>query len=66
MFSPERVILAEVEPPAHDLVLGFTAGDPIEAWNARVAPALASIPDVGFASPFVRTIPGTDAYVDDL
>jgi hypothetical protein len=24
------------------------------------------LPAVGFASPFLRTIPGTDAYVDDL
>jgi hypothetical protein len=24
------------------------------------------LPTVGFAGPFVRTIPGTDAYVDDL
>lgn len=66
LFTPERVILSEAEPPDHDLVLAFTTGDPLDAWHARVAPALASIPDVGFASPFVRTIPGTDTYVDEL
>jgi hypothetical protein len=58
--------MAEGEAPAHDLVLGFTPGDPLDAWHARVAPVLASVPDVGFASPFIRTIPGTDTYVDQI
>jgi hypothetical protein len=62
----ERVILSEAEPPPHALVLGFTPGDPLGAWRSRVEPALARLPAVGFASPFLRTIPGTDAYVDDL
>jgi hypothetical protein len=62
VFAHERVILASAQPPAHDLVLGFTWGDPFVAWN-RVAPLFDR---VGFASPFVRTIPGTDAYTDDL
>jgi hypothetical protein len=66
VFAPERVILTQAEPPAHDLVLGFTRGDPVAAWEARVAPVLADVPGVGFASPFLRTIPGTDAYTDDL
>jgi hypothetical protein len=66
VFTPERVILSQAEPPAHDLVLAFTRGDPIAAWQARVAPALALLDDVGFASPFLRTIPGTDAYTDEL
>jgi hypothetical protein len=66
LFTPERVILAETEPPPFDLVLGFTVDDPVDAWNARVAPVLPSLPGIGFASPFLRTIPGTDAYVDDL
>jgi hypothetical protein len=66
MFIPERTILTEHEPPPFDLVLGFTTGDPIAAWRARVAPALSRLPGVGFASPFLRTIPGTDAYTDDL
>jgi len=66
VFTRERVIMTEVEAPAHDLVLGFTPSDPLDAWNALVAPVLASIPDVGFASPFIRTIPGTDTYVDQL
>jgi len=66
VFSTERVVMAEGEPPPYDLVLGFTVGDPIDAWHARVATALASMPGVGFASPFIRTIPGTDAYVEEL
>jgi hypothetical protein len=65
-FTPERVILSQAEPPPHALVLGFTPGDPLAAWRARVEPALARMPGVGFASPFLRTIPGTDAYVDDI
>jgi hypothetical protein len=62
----ERVILSEREPPPHSLVLAFSPGDPLEAWHACAAPALGRLPVVGFASPFVRTIPGTDAHVDDL
>jgi hypothetical protein len=65
-LTSERVILSQAEPPDHALVLGFTAGDPLEAWRARIEPARARLPAVGFASPFLRTIPGTDAYVDDL
>ena len=65
-LAPERVILSQAEPPPHALVLGFTPGDPLEAWHACIEPALARLPAVGFASPFLRTIPGTDAYVDDL
>jgi hypothetical protein len=65
-FTPERVILSQSEPPPHALVLGFTPDDPLGAWRSRVAPALSRLPAVGFASPFLRTIPGTDAYVDDL
>jgi hypothetical protein len=66
VFTPERVILTGTDPPPHDLVLGFTADDPLAVWRSRVAPALPSLPRFGFASPFVRTIPGTDAYVDQL
>ena len=35
LFTPERVILSAAEPPEHDLLLGFTAGDPLDAWRAR-------------------------------
>ena len=66
VFTPERVILSSTDPPPHDLVLAFTAGEPLDAWRSRVGPVLASLPAVGFASPFVRTIPGTDTYTDQL
>jgi hypothetical protein len=66
VFSPERVIMTAADPPAHELVLGFTPSDPFVAWKARLEPVLPSLPSVGFASPFVRTIPGTDTYVDEL
>ena len=62
-FALEHTLLTTAEPPDHALVLGFTPGDPIAAWNSAVTPLLDR---VGFASPFVRTIPGTDAYTDDL
>jgi hypothetical protein len=59
----DSTLLTTTEPPPHELVLGFTPGDPLAVWDARVGPLLDR---VGFASPFVRTIPGTDAYTDDL
>jgi hypothetical protein len=65
-LTPERVILSQADPPAHALVFGFTSGDPLDAWRSGIEPALARLPSVGFASPFLRTIPGTDAYVEDL
>lgn len=65
-FTPERVILGDADPPPHDLVLGFCAGDPLAAWRTRVAATIQSLPDVGFASPFVRSVPGTDTYIDEI
>ena len=62
----ERVILAAAEPPDHTVVLAFCNGDVIEAWKTRVAPAFDRGSDVLFASPFLRTVPGTDRYVDEL
>jgi hypothetical protein len=62
VFTRERVIMASAGAPDHDLVLGFTWGDPFVAWRS-VTPLLDR---VGFASPFLRTIPGTDTYTDDL
>ncbi len=64
-FGPQRVIMSSANPEAHTLVLAFSTGHPLEAWT-RVAPVLADRTDIGFASPFLRTIPGTDTYVDEL
>jgi hypothetical protein len=64
-FARERVIMAASDPGAHALVLAFCAGDPLRVWD-RVAHALSELSDVVFASPFLRTVPGTDEYVDEL
>jgi hypothetical protein len=64
-FDPQRVIMSSANPEPHTLVLGFCTGDPFGVWP-RVAPVLANRTDIGFASPFLRTIPGTDTYVDEL
>jgi hypothetical protein len=56
----ERTILSEADPPLHELVLAFCADDPVADFS-RLA-----LDDVGFASPFLSTIPGTDAYVEEL
>jgi hypothetical protein len=42
-------------------VLLFTDDDPGPAFDR-----LAVAGTVGFASPFLATVPGTDAYVEDL
>jgi hypothetical protein len=56
-FARERVVLAERDVADHALALAFCRRDP-----GRVPlPA-----EAGFASAFVPTVPGTDAYVDDL
>ena len=57
-----RTVISQAEPPPHDLVVGFCAGDPLTEFAALRAAAR----DVGFASPFLATIPGTDRYADDL
>jgi hypothetical protein len=64
-LARERVLLAASDPGDHTLLLGFCAGDPLRVWE-RVADALEQLAGVGFASPFLRTIPGTDTYVDEL
>jgi hypothetical protein len=58
----ERTIVSQAEPPPHDLVLGFCAGDPIGEF-AAVAPGVARC---GFASPFLAVVPGTDTYAGEL
>jgi hypothetical protein len=58
----ERTVLSEVQPPPHELVIGFCDADPIAAFE-QSAPQVAGC---GFASPFLATRPGTDEYADDL
>lgn len=56
-LEPERTIMSETNPVVRTLALAFCAVDPL---------AIRLPPDAGFASPFLRTIPGTDMYTDDL
>jgi hypothetical protein len=56
----ERTILSEADPPPHELVLAFCSDDPIAQFS-RLA-----LDDAWFASAFLATIPGTDAYVEEL
>jgi hypothetical protein len=60
-FELERTIIASADPPPHTLSLVRVAGDPIVAFAELDVPA-----DVGFASPFLATVPGTDTYTEDL
>jgi hypothetical protein len=64
-FVPERVIMTTTNPGPYSLTIVFCADDPLIVWP-RVAPSFDDLGDVGFASAFLRTIPGTDAYVDEL
>ena len=55
-----RTIMSSTDPGDHALALAFTEVDP------RVAMQDLALPDAGFVSPFLATIPGTDTYTDDL
>jgi hypothetical protein len=57
----ERTIISAADPPPHQLVLAFCNDDPITTF-----PRITLQPAVGFASPFLATIPGTDAYTEEL
>jgi hypothetical protein len=62
-----RLLVSTLDAPAdHTLLLAFVTGDPQEVWTRAIAPAVHARVDVGFAGPFLTTLPGTDAYVDDL
>jgi hypothetical protein len=63
----ERLLVSVLgEPAPHLLLLAFVDGDVLKVWRRRVAPKLVGRTDIGFASPFLATIPGTDAYTDKL
>jgi hypothetical protein len=63
----ERLLVSALgDPAAHLLLLAFVGGDTIDVWCRLVAPVLRRRDDVGFAGPFLATVPGTDTYVDDL
>ena len=63
----EQVLVSVLDDVApHVLMLAFVDGDVLDVWRRRVEPALSSLAGVGFAGPFLATVPGTDTYVDDL
>jgi len=75
VLSPQRLVVSVLDGAAegfddHRLVVAFLADDVLATWSSTVAPALTALADagtgVGFAGPFLRTVPGTDTYVDDL
>jgi hypothetical protein len=55
----ERTIVSSADPPSHTLALTFTA-DPFATF------AVLDVTGVGFASPFLATIPGTDTYTEEI
>jgi hypothetical protein len=57
----ERTIVSEAEPPPHNVALAFSA-DPLATFGTVAE----MVGGVGFASPFLATVPGTDRYTDDL
>jgi hypothetical protein len=65
-FTSARTIMTTSEPIDHVIAFGFCRVDPLRVWRERVAPSLHTIPGLGFASPFLRTIPGTDVYTDQV
>jgi hypothetical protein len=57
----DRTIVSSADPPPHQLLLAYCTDDPLAAFCKITLPAA-----VGFASPFLATIPGTEAYTEDL
>jgi hypothetical protein len=57
----ERTIVSQAEPPPHNLALAFSA-DPFATFGTVAE----MVGGVGFASPFLATVPGTDRYTDDV
>jgi hypothetical protein len=57
-----RTVISEIDPPAHDLVVGFCARDPLTEFAAHADATRTA----GFASAFLAAVPGTDTHADDL
>ena len=64
----ERLLVSVLgEPAPHLLLLAFVDGDVDRRLAAHARRARARLgADVGFAGPFLATVPGTDTYVDEL
>jgi hypothetical protein len=65
-FASKSTIMSDTAPDDHVLLLGFCRDDPLAVWRDVVEPKLDQAPGLGYAGPFVRTVPGTDRYTDDL
>lgn len=57
----DRTIVSSADPQAHQLVLAYCTADPLARFAELALPA-----GVGFAGPFLATVPGTDTYADEL
>ena len=61
-LSLSRTIVSSADPPPHELALLFCDRDPITTFRALEL----GRERIGFASPFLATVPGTDTYVEEL
>ena len=61
LLTLERTVISSAQPPPHTLLIARVPGDPIECFADVALPE-----DVGFASPFLATVPGTDTYTEEL
>lgn len=57
-LQSERTIVSSADPAPHRLVFAFAERDPLSL-------RLVSRDDVGFVSPFLSTVPGSDAYTEE-
>jgi hypothetical protein len=64
----QRMLVSTLgEPAPHWLLLAFVDGDVVDTWHRLLVPVLARRGgDIGFAGPFLATVPGTDTYTDRL
>jgi hypothetical protein len=67
---PENAPVTQVRAEHHVLNLSFTTEDPTTWWDEQLSAALQLEKDgIGamlWTAPFIPTIPGTDAYADEL
>ena len=69
--APKDVPQDDDTAPARVVVVGFVDGPPLEMWDHNMVEFEGRIPSdqvgrIGWAGPFLRTIPGTDSYCDEL